>query len=474
MLLIIETITWKPHIETAIEIALNSRESGQDVVYCNLRSGLPICEDHSVSHTIFDLPETRIGRAGSLLQQAGTTLLRPQYNQLERKHARTTARSLLSGCQTLEDVKQLGYGEFRDVGWGAISSTASVQRTSDVSLWRHRKMLRAFVESSILVYEMVRSLIDQLQPSEVLFFNGRFATTRAVMRAAESRGVPWRIHERGRDKDHFWVTDCMPHDVDRIQALMQNKWQADQEAASRTFFNSRRNRVERDWHSFTRKQDLGRLPEGLAKTEDLVTFFTSSEDELLAIGDSLVNHLYPTQLDAIRAVAAAVDSMPNTRLCIRVHPHIAHKSRSDRRKLDALNIPGAIVLGPEDPVDTYALIDRSKVVCSYGSTIGIEATYWGRPSLLFSRSYYDGLGVCETAVDASQVLAFLHAPRVFPQERTLPYGAFWELLGDPYRHYRADNLHRGKICGLYLDDSRAIRAAKMMFGPISRLLHPSY
>ena len=80
MLLIIETITWKPHIETAIEIALNSRESGQDVVYCNLRSGLPICEDHSVSHTIFDLPETRIRRAGNLLQQAGTTFLRPKYD----------------------------------------------------------------------------------------------------------------------------------------------------------------------------------------------------------------------------------------------------------------------------------------------------------------------------------------------------------------------------------------------------------
>ena len=110
------------------------------------------------------------------------------------------------------------------------------------------------------------------------------------------------------------------------------------------------------------------------------------------------------------------------------------------------------------------------MVCTYGSTVGIEATYWGRPSLLFGPSYYDRLGVAQMAGDAAQIRAFLREPVVFPQERTLPYGAFWETLGEPYRYYRAETLHRGSICGVYLDDSAPIRAARKLFGPGARLL----
>mgnify|MGYP001121103413 CR=1 FL=1 len=37
MLLVLETITWKPHIETAMEIALRARDEGRQVLFCNLR-----------------------------------------------------------------------------------------------------------------------------------------------------------------------------------------------------------------------------------------------------------------------------------------------------------------------------------------------------------------------------------------------------------------------------------------------------
>ncbi len=468
MLLVVETITWKPHIETAMEIAYDRHESGEDVLYCNLRDGLPICEDQSASHALINLPKIRIRRSQDILQARGVPCLRPGYARRTRAQARSAARKLLANCRSLEDVKQLSYGSFRDIGWGAISSTASLLRASDISPARHGRMLRRFVEASILVYDKVRDLINEFQPSEVLFFNGRFATTRAVMRAAESLGVAWRIHERGRDKDHYWITACTPHDVDRIQDQMLQRWTPAEEAIARDFFESRRSRVERSWHSFTTRQTVGRLPEEMNAPGDWVTFFTSSEDELLSIGDSMVNKDYPSQLGAIRAVADAVQSMAGTRLCVRVHPHIALKGRSDRRKWASLELPGALVLGPEDPTDSYALIERSKVVCSYGSTVGIEATYWGRPSLLFSRSYYDRLGVSTKAGDAAQVSAFLRAPIVCEQDRTLAYGAFWSNLGQPYHHYQADQLHRGRIFGTYLDDSAAVRTAKAMLGPLSR------
>lgn len=469
MLLIFETITWKPHVETAMEIALQRRDAGEPVVYCNLRRGLPTCEDATPLHRVLDLPNTRIRRASEVLRRNGIRWLSADYSAEALAVAGRDARRMLESCESIADLKRLRHREFHDLGWGVLSSAVSVTKNSLVGLDSHRALLRSFCEASILVFDRACQLIDEFQPTEVLLFNGRFATTRAVMRAAEARGVPWRIHERGGDKDRFWVTDCLPHDMERIQEKIVAEWDESQADAGHAFFTARRSRIERDWHSFTHGQQIGRLPPELQGEDDWVAFFTTSEDEMLSIGDRNENVLFPSQVEAIEAVAAAVAAMPGTRLCIRIHPHTSQKSRADREKWARLRLPGVLVIGPADPTDTYALIERAKVVCTYGSTVGVEATYWGRPSLLFSHSYYDRLGVCEVARDSAQIAAFLAEPTTFPRERSLPYGAFWELLGQPYKYYEAENLHRGKICGVYLDDSRSVRGARRMLGPAARL-----
>lgn len=469
MLLIVETITWKPHVETAMEVALQRRDAGQEVVYCNLRDGLPVCEDSSPLHHLVDLPGTRIDRAREVLTRNGIPWRTGDYSAGAIAAANGAARVMMRGCASVDDLKRLQHQGFHDLGWGVLSSAVSMTKNSLVAPGTHRELLSRLCAASILVFDRTCRLIEELRPTEVLLFNGRFATTRAVMRAAEACGVSWRIHERGGDKDRFWITDCIPHDMERIQQKMVSEWAESNSAAGHAFFESRRNRVERHWHSFTRAQKVGRLPLEMSTEGDWVAFFTTSEDEMLAIGDCNENRLYPTQAEAIKTVAAAVAKLPGTRLCVRIHPHTSQKSRADRNKWARLHLPGVLVIGPDDSTDSYALIERAKVVCTYGSTVGIEATYWGRPSLLFSRSHYDRLGVCELAGDAEHVTECLRAPTLFPRERTLPYGAFWELLGQPYRYYEAENLHRGRICGVYLDDSSVVKGARRMLGPAAGL-----
>lgn len=470
MLLIIETITWKPHVETAMEIALRRRESGDEVVYCNLRRSLPICEDVTGSHRLLNLPEVRLRRAREILERNGVRFLRPDYDRAHLLSATTKAAELLAQCRTVDDLKQLRHGDYFDLGWGVVSSSISLTRNSGVEVSSHRDMLERYCAAAMLVYDKVCQLIDELRPSELLLFNGRFATTRAAMRAAQSRGIPWMIHERGGNKDRYWLTNYPPHDMDRVQDDILAQSREGMEEAGHAFYQARRNRIERDWHSFTHGQKLGQLPAEMTGDGEWITFFTSSEDEMSAIGDSYSNKLFPTQFDAIRAVAEAVRSLPGLRLCIRVHPHVAEKSRADQQKWAEIGLPNVLVIGPTDATDSYALMERSKVVCTYGSTVGVEATYWHRPSLLFGRAYYDRIGACEIASSPDQIRAFLHEPVVYPRQAALPYGAFRELLGEPYRFYEADDLHRGRICGVYLDDSPPVRVARWLLKPALRRL----
>jgi hypothetical protein len=181
---------------------------------------------------------------------------------------------------------------------------------------------------------------------------------------------------------------------------------------------------------------------------------------MAAIGDVLTNHRFPSQRAAVEALSQAVSRVPGLRLCVRVHPQHAQKSARERLSWREFEMPGVLVLGPEDPTDSYALIERSRVVASYGSTVGLEATYWGRPSLMFARAYYDRLGVATQAEDIDQVEAFLRAPVTMPQSSALPVAAYFGRLGEPYRYYDADGLHRGSILGVYLDDTPLVRVAR--------------
>lgn len=453
-LLVIETITWKPHIETAMEIALRRRDAGERVVYHTMRDGLPVCEDHAAVHKVMDLPSIRVRRAhGLLAAQEGIEHHRTPHSRGDRLRARHEAAALLANVASTKELLDLEYGAFRDIGWGVLSSAVSMYRDSTVSYPRNRRILYALLTASIMMYKATRRLINAVAPDAVLLFNGRFATTRAAMRAAETGGVPWLIHERGCDKSHYWLGDARPHDTERAQQQMRSHWRPHLEAEGHRFFQERRQRVERRWHSFTKHQETGRLPPVMRGPGGWVTFFTSSDDEMVAIGEGFANAAFPTQFDAVGAVVEAVQSIPELRLCVRVHPHVARKSRADRRRWSMLQVPGGVLVGPDENVDSYALLDRSRVVCTYGSTMGIEATYWGRPSLLLSRSSYDGFDVCRQASDAEEIRAYLDQPTVYPRANTLVYGAYQQTYGEPYRYYGAESLHRGTILGTYLDDS---------------------
>ncbi|HSI22794.1 MAG TPA: hypothetical protein VK959_07210 [Methylophilaceae bacterium] len=463
-LLIVETITWKPHIETAIEIALRAQECGQEVHYLNLRKGLPVIEDVLPIHKIINLPKQRVSRARALLAQKNILLLNAPISPAERRLRVNQAEKLLENCTTLKDVCQLSVDGFPDIGWGAISSAISMLRDPLISPVTHRALLIKLMATSMLVFDKTVESIKITRPDAILLFNGRFATTRAVQRAAQKCGIPWHAHERGCDKDHYWIASKQIHNPDFFQEYIKDFWDNSPalSQAGDDFFKNRRNRIERDWHSYTTEQVSGRVPEELLDGRQWVVYYSSSEDEYAALGDTYVNSFFPTQNDAIRALHAVVNSIPGYGLCIRVHPHVARKSIKEQQYWKTLHLPGALLIGADEDIDSYALLQRAHVVGSYGSTIGIEATYWNKPSLLFGRSIYDSLDVCFRPTNQNEIAGFLKNPTVYPKEGALMYGAFIERFGTPYQYYQAESLHRGKILGVDLDDSIPVRLLRKL------------
>lgn len=98
----------------------------------------------------------------------------------------------------------------------------------------------------------------------------------------------------------------------------------------------------------------------------------------------------------IDIVIDAVKGIGQTFLVVRSHPQEAIW-RSRERMVDIIEAklgghPGVRLVAPDEPVDTYSLIDASDLVLTYTSIVGLEAAMRGKPVAVAGDVHYRGKG----------------------------------------------------------------------------------
>ena len=354
---------------------------------------------------------------------------------------------------TLDELMALRHEGF-DVGMAVASSMISKTRNSRIRPADHAPMTKKILQGALAVYAYALDVLRRDAPDLVYVYNGRLAYERAVMRACQELEVPYLVYEMGSTPDAFFLQPFTTHDRVQVQASIRAAWQAVREhpeasEAAAAWFVERREGRPRDWPAFTTAQTRSRLPDGLDDRR-VVTYFSSSDDEFVAVGDEYRWEGWPNQYEAVQGLIDVVDALPDTHLVVRIHPHLGRKHPSERDRWMRLSgtSPSLTVLAPESDVDSYALIDRSAVVVTGGSTIGAEAVFWDRPSILLGPSEYDELGVAHRANDAATLERLLRDPALdVPRDAALAFGHYRATYGEPFAVYRPAGLHRGTFLG---------------------------
>ncbi len=123
------------------------------------------------------------------------------------------------------------------------------------------------------------------------------------------------------------------------------------------------------------------------------------------------------------------------------------KSSQDREWWTSLEGKNINVISPESSIDSYALVDWSDLVVTYRSTMGIEATYWGKPSVSVGPAGYSGFGCVyepESIQDLFHLLEKTDLPKL-DQETCFIYGFYRMSFGIPFKYYRPESLFQGKF-----------------------------
>jgi len=461
--LILETVAAKPLLETSGEIALDLIKEGHSVVFAFIGNNLP--------WTDWDLPvwltrlgcslPRRVARFEQIIADEGVQVMsspRLTPDVLDR-----CQRCSESFSGTLEDLKRYRCGNAK-LGMGVASSLISWSGDSIYDVAQRPEAARQLLHSAAIVYERAISMIRAHRPDTVVTFNGRFATCKPIVEAAVAELIPVLRHDRGATFDKYELYDEPIHSFEYIRRRINQAWQMADPCSriemGHSFFVRRRGGDGIGWFPFVDKQTQGEIPERIPGRRRVV-YFSSSDDEYAAISDMVLPGLWGRQVDAIQDVAAICNTIDDVELIIRIHPNLAKKSSAERKRWSGFANSNVRVIPPESNVDSYALLDSADIVVTYGSTIGIEAAYWGKLSVLIGPTPHSGLGACVEPTTKEKFIALLakkgHAVAE-PQEKCLPFGYYYTTFGRKFKHYQPSALLRGKFLGHSLDwDTLPIR-----------------
>ncbi len=464
----------RPHFETDLEIAQRHLDDGDEVLVLACDGVLPSCypnPDHLRTRCLGCISR----------RQSGLSLLSRRVEVRSLKRLTPADRREIAALPTrfgspreLSSFRIEGF----DIGYAALSSVVTVTEDPEPDLEALEDLVRRQLVTGLTVYRSIQHHLDAGGIDRLVLFNGRVCEMRAALRACQQRGVDVVVHERGRDMHHFQtVAGAFPHDVGLLTERVRAAWRRgseDREAIAADWFRRRAAGVDSLWFSFIGDQDRGSLPEGWSRERHNVVFFTSSEDELVAVSDDLRGHLFDHQTAAVEWLADRLGARGGrVHLTVRMHPNLRTRGSAQVHRMRGVRAPWLTVLGPEHPADSYALLHAADTVLTFGSTMGVEATFWGRPSVLGGAGLYQELGATLRARTRDELLDLLTRPlEPLDREPAMMLGYYLATLGQPFLYFQAASLDRGTFRGREVRMEAPLDAAMRVRRRLRRLVRP--
>jgi hypothetical protein len=296
--------------------------------------------------------------------------------------------SIASNISMLKNIDVLGVKP----GAALANEITTLTKNRDLDLNKNKLLVRILVESYLQVYNAVTNFIIVNSVERIFLYNGRFLHERAVWDAARNQGVKVVLFETTRNR--YFLREEGFHSRTNNQKVMLEHWE-------NSDLNLKK-RIELGSRYFSELRSKSRpfftdTKVDLKIGKPYFVYFSSSDDEAVGFWDEW-NEPLGEQIECVRKLQKIFDIQNRYELIVRLHPNLRNKS--DSQKLGWLTIKGSEssrVIGPEEPVSSYELLDNSVASITFGSTIGLESAFALKPSLVIADCGYDLLGVVDKA-----------------------------------------------------------------------------
>lgn len=285
-----------------------------------------------------------------------------------------------------------------------------------------RFFYREFIRSAWNVAQRFTKLLDDVRPAAVVVFNGQFYPEAVAKHLARQRGIRTITHEVGlRPFSAFFTTGeatayplDIPADFDlnesqnaRLDAYLSKRFQGDFTMAGVRF-----------WPQMQRLDDA--FLQKMAQFRQVVPIFTNV---IFDTSQPHANVVFRDMFHWLDTVLEIVRQHPETLFVLRAHPDENRPGKESResvamwaasRQIESL--PNVVFVPPDEYISSYDLIQRSKFVLVYNSTIGLEAAILGAVVVSGGKSRFTPH---DTVYFPQSVDAFVQQVEDFLQAETL-------------------------------------------------------
>lgn len=302
-----------------------------------------------------------------------------------------------------EELRSTEYRHVR-IGLSIMSSYISCTRNLTPSIDDDsRKFFDEHLAQNARFVDAVYNLIEAEHPDYVYLYNGRFEDSRPLYDISKHLGIKCVTTEVVRKEGKWHATEYPEHLPHDLQLYLQRRdycWEhypmSDEQKIElgKSFFRKRRYGEDSgDKKIYIADQKVGYIPE-MKKDKKNILIANSSEDEHAAVGDHWDTLKFvDSQYDGIRFI---LENAPeNCHFYLRVHPNLKNIPYKFHTKLYDLpkEFNNITVVPADSTMSSYSIMEACDYTICFGSTMGAESSFWGKPAILIGpgRYYYDDI-----------------------------------------------------------------------------------
>jgi hypothetical protein len=362
---------------------------------------------------------------------------------------KSAVESLTFRYDSVEAIKQLTYKNVK-IGYGAFSTYVAWTRNLYPKMDdEFRNYFNRYLKAECIATEVLGNVLEKVRPDMVHLFNGRHFDNRPFFDLPKSLGYPVRTYEnvkrdtkerlsdgtKRRLFSYMFFENVLPHDIKYLCGTIKRVWddsklpEDNKLAIGESFFVNRKASRYAGDKIYTQAQKYGELPDGFDKSKRNIAIFTSSEDEFASIGAEYDDDkLFDSQLCGIADILERFKNDADFHFYLRVHPNL--KNVKYKYHICLLELGGkyknVTIIKAKDKVSSYSLLENVEKVLVFGSTIGLEACYWGKPVILLCAAFYNYLDVCYKPKNAEEVFSLIVASGLPPLDKigAVKYGFY--------------------------------------------------
>jgi hypothetical protein len=442
-----------PIIETQLEIIQKHKLTGDKIFLLRCNNKLDNC---------FWNPEKKKFICNYCISKFNNALGAIGYKPGEEHILNYPFRGLSGIINNLkfENVDELKTFEYEGINLGMAIASRLISYYRDHkfdTILYHNQIINE-IKTAVNIFLTFKENLINIKPDIVYIFNGRITTEYPIIQICKKYGINYYTFEYAFTNNSYLLrNNTTVHNLDAFAIEIDEMWNLYGKSnidKCHDFYKNKRLRVENlKLKSYTKNQIIGRLPSSFDKMKKNIIIFNSTIDEYAAL-EGWANPIYEDETEGVGRLLNDFIDNNKYKFYLRIHPNMKGLPKQTTQLKDitklGLNYENLEIIWPDQEIDSYKLLDEADIIITFGSTIGIEAAYWKKPSILIGHAIYESLDCIYKPTNHQELVELLKKDlEPLNSYSALKYANRELTYGTKFNYFKETKIIRGLSIGKF-------------------------